>query len=685
MGYYDVISEKPMDYTKFNMKTVGVRDESTHKIEMTQMKIPDETVSSNTLLLERAGSYWNSLLDFRTRRERNRMYYRGDQWGDKVWDPDSCTYMTEEDLIKSHGKVPLKQNQIRQIVKNLIGQFLTDTTKPSVISRKRSEAMVGEMLTNTLQYGLQINRSKDLDTRGFEEFLLSGAFIQKTRYQFVSKYQREDVWVDNVPITQVFFNPNLRDVRGTDIDFIGQFHDMYKKDIVSAFSGGNEETARRIIEIYNDVLDPNEATGAVSPALDSYYADNVDFRNPLEPDKGRVFEIWQKLADWRLRCHDWQKGKYYITSIDNQEMIDAENANRIILGTSQGVAEEDIPLITCEKRYEQFWYVKFLSWQGYVLFEAETPYEHKEHPFSVLLYPLVDGEVWGFVEDILDQQRYINRLVTLLDFIIGASSKGVLLVDEQSISDDFDIDMIADSWTKFNGVIKMNLKKDAHIPQQIATKSTNIGINELLNLQLKFLGDISGVSGAIQGQDGGTKPASMYAQETQNSTLNSKDYFESFNSFRKERNWKVLKTQVQYYEEERQLALSGSLYNDEALVYDPEKAKDIQFEMTMGRSPDSPIYRGIIEDNLKEFVLGGFIDFQTYLENSSLPFADNLLVSVQKKQEQAMSGGGASMIDPGMVDQAGQYLQDQGADATKADPKKLALAEKFMGGAGQVY
>jgi len=167
-----------------------------------------------------------------------------------------------------------------------------------------------------------------------------------------------------------------------------------------------------------------------------------------------------------------------------------------------GFTFSKVPLIEYNRSYEVYWYVKYLSWQGYVLNEFETPYEYKSHPFSLLLYPLVDGEVWGFVEDIIDQQRYINRLITLLDFIIGSSSKGVLLVPEDSISDDFDINSIAQEWTKFNGVIKIKLKNGAAPPIQMATKSTNIGINELLAYQLKFLSEVSGVSGAVQGQDG---------------------------------------------------------------------------------------------------------------------------------------------------------------------------------------
>lgn len=677
---------KNIDYSVFNLETIGNGTEiDQERKSASALRLSDNATSENVLLLQRASNYWNALKDFRDRRERNRKYYRGDQWGDKVFDPDTNALVTEEDLIKSHGKVPLKQNQIRQLIKNLLGQYLTDTTKTAVIARKRSDAQAGEMLTNTVQYGLQINRSRELDTRNFEEFLLSGSAIWKNSYRFIDKFQREDVWLENRSVTQMFFTPNLRDIRMTDLDFCGEFHDMYKKDIVASFSN-DEAQAQKIMDMYAQVQDVNIVSGNSGDTLNSHFAEQLSFYTPIEPDKGRVFEIWERKCGWRLRCHDWQNARYYIAGVESQKEIDNENMLRLNDAAAQGIDPRVVPLITYEKRYQRYWYVKYLTWQGFVLHEQETPYDHKEHPYTVLLYPLVDGEVWGFVEDIIDQQRYVNRLVTLLDFIIGSSAKGVLLVPEDSVSDDFDLNRIADEWTKFNGVIKIKLKPGAQAPHQISANSSGVGINELLSLQLRFMSEISGVSSAIQGQKSGAgTPASLYAQETQNSTLNSKDYFEAYNAARRERDWKMLKLQVQYYDEERQLALAGSLYNEETLVYNPQKAQDVEFEMVMGRSPDSPIYRGIIEENLKEFVMAQLIDFETYLKNSSLPFADNLLNDLQMKKQQALAGGGVpSMNDPNLMAQIGQQLQSQGADASQANPQTMDRLNKFMKGADQL-
>ena len=66
------------------------------------------------------------------------------------------------------------------------------------------------------------------------------------------------------------------------------------------------------------------------------------------------------------------------------------------------------------------------------------------------------------------------------------------MMPEDSLPDGVSIDDIAESWTEFNGVIVYRPSKSGKVPEQVANNSTNIGIAELLNMQLKFFEDIRG-------------------------------------------------------------------------------------------------------------------------------------------------------------------------------------------------
>lgn len=662
-----------VDFRSFNMSRLG----PTRRGPEEGPYVSSDIKQYDIRLLQRCKYYWDALYSFRERRRRNRMYNRGDQWKDLIFDSDNGEWLREEDYIRRQGKQPLKQNQIRQLVKRMIGEFRADSGKSAVISRQRSNSKVGEMLTNTLHYALDVNQVKRVDTRAFEEFLLSGIAFQKVRYKYMPRYNRDDLYIENRFITHMFFNDNIKDVRLDDMDLVGEFYDLPLDDVKAIFAK-SEEHQRVIEQIYSSVIPREDSVTGTDPMLAPFEIDNIDFYNPIEPHLCRVYEIWQKMTDERLRCHDWLKGEYFTATLDQQGTIDMINKNRIDTAVNQGVDIEEVPIIEYEKRIERFWHVKFLSPHGYCLYESETVYEHKEHPYALLLYPLVDGEVWGFVEDVIDQQRYVNRLIMLMDFMIGSSAKGVLLVPEEAIPDDMDIDDFADEWTRFNGVIKIKTKAGVKVPEQISTNASIPGVNDLLSLQLKFMNDISGLSEAAQGRRSASgTPASLYAQETINASLNTKDYFDSFNEFTRERDMKALKVIIQYYDEERKIALAGSNYSEEAMIYSPEKAKSAEVDVVMTKTADSPIYRSVIEDSLQQFVSAGLIDLEMYLKNSTLPFSDKLLEDIRQRKEQMLEQGA---IDPQLMQQLGTQLQGQGANPQAADPQTMKILEQYFAG-----
>ena len=120
-------------------------------------------------------------------------------------------------------------------------------------------------------------------------------------------------------------------------------------------------------------------------------------------------------------------------------------------------------------------------------------------------------------------------------------------------------------------------------------------------------------------------------------TLSTKDIFEWFFNVRKHRDYKNVKIFQQFYDEERYVNTSGQDYAEEAHVYDPNVAKDVPIEIVIGKSGNSPVYQDVINQDLKEFLMAGMIDFPTYLESSSLPYADRLLQSIKEKQEEAQT------------------------------------------------
>ncbi len=305
---------------------------------------------------------------------------------------------------------------------------------------------------------------------------------------------------------------------------------------------------------------------------------------------------------------------------------------------------------------DDYWYFYHLTPTGEILLEGETPYEHKSHPYVFKAYPYIDGEIHSFVSDVIDQQRYTNRLITLYDWIMRASAKGVLLFPEECKPDWMDLDDIADEWSRFNGVIAIKTKNTAVLPQQISNNSTNIGISELLNLQLKLFEEISGVNGALQGKPGlsGTS-ASLYSQQTQNATTSLLDLLESFSQFVIDAAYKDVKNMQQYYDTKRVFNIAGR--SGTQIEYDPKKIRDIEFDLSIVESTSTPAYRMMANDFLMEIWRSNQISLQQLLEYGDFPFADELLQSLNSQQEQLENGQAPDALSPEVMRQA-----QQGAD-----------------------
>ena len=614
----------------------------------------------NLTLLWRCARDWDAMDYLRKEHSRNLRYKNGDQWSDTVPDPDHPHRTIREDaLISRSGKVPLKHNYIQQYIRNIHGQLLSSPTQTVVYARSRDDQPLGEMLTNALQACHQLNRIRKIDINVVEELCLTGIACAKVRYGYWSTKNRTDGKIDLVNINRLFFNADIEDPRLTDIRRIGELHDYTFDDLVRNFATCREDV-QALREIYGICHDHTK--------LENLYENhasrlqNLNFLYTNDLGKYRVIEVWERLGRWVLYIHDYADGTEEIYTELTMQEVEAINASRIEQGMAAGIAPDTVKLIYAREQYEYYWRVKYLTPNGYCIKETESPYAHEEHPYVLAAMPVIDGRFKAVLSDVIDIQRYINRLLTLLDFIIGASAKGLLMVPQECIPDDMDIQDFAREYVKTNGVIL--IKKGAYdkLPKQISMNGTNIGAWEMFAQEMNIMQQISGLNGA-------NTPSSLYAQQAQNSMMNFVVLFENYNMFCEERDEKLLKVLMQYYTTRRYIGTNGKTAGEMAKFYEPEMAQKIEdFNLTAAKSNDTPVFRQMTDDLLMKLLESGRIPLEIFLNNCSLPGADKLLAEVKSFNEQAAAG----QIDPEALTQLQQAAQQN------ADPNAMAMMQRYM-------
>lgn len=613
------------------------------------------------MILQEAQNYYSAMYRFRANRERNKRYNYGDQWGDVV-----CVdgkKMTEEQYILSQGNVPLKTNLIRRLVRNVVGVFRGQSTEPTCTARDRDEQTQAETMSTMLQYNLQLNRMTELNARTMEEYLISALAVYKEWYGW--KDNKMECWTDYVQPNNFFIDNNMRDPRGWDCSFIGEIHDVSFDQVCEQFAKAPGDFTA-LAEIYRMARDKDLCTHAWDEF--GYSRDfDTDFYVPRDESRCRVIEVWRKEQKPRYRCHDYNNGEIFKVDVEDYErLVLAENLSRRQMAERNGIPDNEVPYIKSEWFMDSYWYYYFLSPIGDILAEGETPYAHKSHPYVFKAYPFIDGEIHSFVGDVIDQQRYTNRLITLNDWIIRASAKGLLMIPKDCLGD-IDPQEFADSWAKFNGVIVYKPSKSGQVPQQIANNSTNIGVYDMLNLQMRMFEEISGVNGALQGKPGysGTS-AALYSQQTQNATTSLLDILDSFQEFVRDAACKKVKNIQQFYDQKRIINIAGRAGSN--VVYDPDKICDVEFDLSIIPSQSTPVYRAMANDFLMQLYQQQAISVEQLLQVGDFPFADQLLQSIKTQKEQLEQG----QMPEGVSPQLAQQIQ-QGTN-----PEATAMLQQAM-------
>lgn len=622
--------------------------------------------AENYTLYYNCANDWNALRETRDERRRNLRYKNGDQWGDIITDPDTKQPIREDAYITKNGKVPLKHNFIQQYVRNIHGQFLSNPSQTVVHARSKDETDLSEMLTNTVQASHQLNDVQTLDLNILEEIIAGGIGVGKIGYKFWSEKNKYDATIDLVNTNRVFFNQDFEDPRMTDVRRIGEIHDYTWDDLIRNFARNRrdvETLSGKYAAWRKDMIEVTQRSRDKLETLDF-------FGLAASENKYRVIEVWEKVGRWVVYCHDYLDGTEEIHTDLTMAEVRRMNDERIALGRSQGLDPDEIKLIYAEETYEYYWRVKFLGPNGLCLKEMETPYRHESHPYIFCAMPLVDGRILPVMSDLIDIQRYINRLITMIDFIMASSAKGLLMVPEDAIPESWSLDDFKAEYIKTNGVILIKKGYKGELPEQVANNATNIGAWEMLQLQMDMMSRISGLSGAVQGQTARAGTASsLYAQEAQNSMLNYTIVFDRMSNYQKGRDEKLLKVIMQYYDEKRYVDVNGDAYMDAAKFYEPELArKVVDFNLTTSQSMNTPVFRQMADEMLMKLLETNRIPLNVFLDNASIPGAAKLKSDLEAFEQQAAGGGVDPALMEGLVGQAGQ----------NADPRAMAMLGQFL-------
>ena len=577
-------------------------------------------------LLQYCHTLWNNLAETRERRARAMRMVYGDQWGDIITIKGKT--MTQRDYLTSVGNVALQTNQLKKIVSTIAGVYVKQQNEPVCKARAREEQIYGELMTTALQTNWQINDTPLIVDHNILEALIGG--FTATRETFEYRDGELDSWTDTCHPNYLFFDSNMKDPRYRDMEVIGEIHDIPFGRFCEKFAKSREDV-EQFAEWYANAASPMYSK-VMEDVNDKHDADTMTFFTPKDSTLCRVFEVWRKESRDRYRVHDENTGELYVINADDHESIksiEAENRRRRALAAQQGWDEDEIPLIHYRENFfvDTYWYGRFLTPSGYILWEGESPYEGRKHPYSLLILPMTDGKIVSYLSDAIDQNIAINRLMTLHDWMIRAGLKGVTFVPSDLVPNDMSSEEFAEQLTSIDGVVFYEPKKHGQMPQTFYGHTGQINLSEIVKMMSDLMESSVSVNAAIRGEGvkSGTA-AALYAQQAENSATPIASLMMRIGVFVKHMAKLKLANIRKFYTPQRFLEIAGTLSNVVNIKdTDFSLAGNIEYDLSVTQSMSTPVYRALKTDILMQFAQAGFIPPRFVFEFGDVPGADEIL------------------------------------------------------------
>lgn len=623
-------------------------------------------------ILTQAYNCWESLFYWREQCRRNDMFVYGNQWGDytQYFNDELGRWVNirEDKLLLMQGGIPLTNNVLLSIMNTVTGLFIGNQTEPIVIARARDKQEAGEVASATLQMVYSKNKLWDLDREKLKQYLNYGFAGGQGKFAF--KDSRKDVLFDDIRYDRFFYDNTMEDPRGNDCKIVGTIVDLSLEDIVKLFSKHDHKRADSIRQIYGNVQNADRNILYDNSTRQNSDSDLKDFYTPTGAFQNmqRVICVWRKECKERIFVHDYRSADAYKAELTSIQRIETENLRRKS-EIAQSVNEElsrsnitpDAPeyqdqfnsltaeyekldLITYDNFFDDFWAYYFLAPSGAVIDSGETPYIENTCPIVFKLDLGSDMKIHPYTSGHIDQQKIINRNLSVQDYVNRVSIKGAVFYDEDALGDDVTIADIEKKIARPGAVISYKGKKGA-APQQVTNNNSNTGAYEMVNMELQLLEKISGASNAIQGQNPSRQTtASQYAQQSQNSIGLLSVILDTFRDYRETRDRMLYKLMHQFYTNGMYVNIHSS---KEVKLFDPKDLDGIDCEVSIIESQSTPSFRAIANDMLLKFTDMGSITPKMAMQLGDFPFSDQaiqLIEEQEKKQQEAAAQQPNAMV-----------------------------------------
>lgn len=570
---------------------------------------------------------------WRTCAREDYAFYAGDQWDDD-----------DKRKLESTGRVPIVFNRVARAVNAVSGMERQNRQQVAYTPREISDSMLAETVSDVARWARDMTDAEDEESEMFEDAIVCGMGWTELSMDY-DQDPEGLIKEDRIDPLEMGWDMSAKKRNLVDAQFVFRMKEISRRDFKMQWPGIDPQPWDIMLTL--DHEDPLYETPG-----DGYRSES-DFRggNKDKAIKVAQFQWWEKEAIYKFEFNGQavtlDKDQYNTAKEDLEKLgIEAEKVNtrryyQAFINSKQILEVDDGP---CKYDFS---------------FQCCTGYRDR------------NKNTWfGLVSLMKDPQRYANKWLSQIVYILATNSKGGLMAEKDAFAN---INEAQDQWSSPDAITWLNPGGIQKI-QEKTMASFPSGLDQLLGYAMEAISDVPGVNQEMMGVANREQSGYLENQRKQAGLTILSTFFDSKRRYNKI-NGRVLMSFIREYIPEGKMIRVGSIENAQ---YVPLVKDNLSytFDIVVDDSPTSPNMKerifGIISSLIPVLVPNGYPIPPEVLDYSPLPSA---LVNAWKKAAEPPPPDPIQVQKQEMIEQ----LSMQGMDAN--NQKTLAQVDEIKTGA----
>jgi len=351
-------------------------------------------------------------------------YYAGRQWTEE-----------EEELHRMQFRHPYVFNEIQHKVDHLIGMQTQTRLDVMAVGREKTDQQGADILTLLIKWANQINNVEKVETEVFLDAAIGGVGASVVYWAY-NDMAYGFPKIEKVPINELYWDGDAKKQDLSDARWMARVMNV-SRGTANELYPGYESTIKKVV----GGTGSNAITGFIDQEKTKRQEDMALYGFPNENESRDIIQIIEYYEQYK-------KGVYVVLDDvigDKYEFDDEKYAIKFANGLIKGYIEGDIDVYHEDSSLKiKVQCVEIPAIEQSVLAsdillftqEIDIPF----FPFDVNFAYHIDGDYWGFIDNLVSPQIAVNRFFSMWDYAVGASAKSPITVMESLLPRGKDIE-----------------------------------------------------------------------------------------------------------------------------------------------------------------------------------------------------------------------------------------------------